>query len=205
MSLISKNNVGAAVLLLFVVVLSQVRVFDVLMNTALGRILLIAFILFLSYANKILGVVGVLFIIIMFNSSSSGFGMMEGFDSTTNMDGTKVNIDGSKVDGSKVNMDGSKVDGSNVDGNKMNTAKMNGATMDGSKMDEAAAAVAANGMKKPEKKIAVAAEGFDILGTENSIRRGKQSNSIPVRKENNMDNDVFAYDSSSIFGSFSPW
>jgi hypothetical protein len=190
MSLISKNNVGAAVLLLFVVVLSQARVFDVLMNTALGRILLIAFILFLSYANKILGVVGVLFIIIMFNSSSSSFGMMEGFDSTTNMDGTKVNMDGSKVDGSKV--DGSKV---NMDGSKM----------DGSHADEAAAAVAANGMKKPEKKIAVAAEGFDILGTENSIRRGKQSNSIPVRKENNMNNDVFAYDSSSIFGSFSPW
>jgi hypothetical protein len=193
MSLISKNNVGAAVLLLFVVVLSQARVFDVLMNTALGRILLIAFILFLSYANKILGVVGVLFIIIMFNSSSSSFGMMEGFDSTTNMDGTKVNMDGTKVDGSKV--DGSKVDGSKVDGSKM----------DGSHADEAAAAVAANGMKKPEKKIAVAAEGFDILGTENSIRRGKQSNSIPVRKENNMNNDVFAYDSSSIFGSFSPW
>jgi hypothetical protein len=211
MSLISKNNVGAAVLLLFVVVLSQARVFDVLMNTALGRILLIAFILFLSYANKILGVVGVLFIIIMFNSSSSSFGMMEGFDSTTataNMDGSKVNMDGSKVDGSKVDgskVDGSKVDGSKIDGSKIDGSKMNGATMDGSKMDEAAAAVAANGMKKPEKKIAVAAEGFDILGTENSIRRGKQSNSIPVRKENNMDNDVFAYDSSSIFGSFSPF
>jgi hypothetical protein len=171
MALISKNNVGAAVLLLFVVVLSQARVFDVLMNTALGRILLIAFILFLSYANKILGVVGVLFIIIMFNSSSSF--SLEGFE-----------------------------------------AEKDGAAKDGTLKDtEAAAAVAANSsdaMKKPvvvekKKAAAVAAEGFDILGTENNIRRGKQSNSIPVRKENNMDNDVFAYDSSSIFGSFSPW
>ena len=179
MALISKNNVGAAVLLLFVVILSQARVFDVLMNTALGRILLIAIILFLSYANKILGVVGVLFIIIMFNST--GFSGLEGFD--TKVDGTVK--------------DGTLKDGTHVDGTHT---------------EAAAAAVAANSsdkMKKPvmveKKKASVAAEGFDILGTENNIRRGKQSNSIPVRKENNLDNDVFAYDSSSIFGSFSPW
>jgi hypothetical protein len=197
MSLISKNNVGAAVLLLFIIVVSQVRLFDVLFHTALGRILLIAFILFLSYANKILGVVGVLFIIIMFNSSS-GFGMMEGFEADGSLAKAnaeaKVNGDGSK----KMNADGSMM--TNADGSKVNAAKMNA---DGSKKENADGT--AKPLRQMAKTTAVAAEGFDILGTENNIRRGKQSNSIPVRKENNLDNDVFAYDSSSIFGSFSPF
>jgi hypothetical protein len=174
MVLISKNNVGAAVLLLFVTIISQSRIFDVLIDTALGRILLIAFILFLSYSNKILGVIGVLFIIIMFNSTS--FGMMEGFTKGTNAD----------------------------------TPAADAAAADGSHAEAAAAngngELAKDKLKQIGKnKSATAAEGFDVLGIENNIKRGKQSNSIPIRKENNLDNDVFAYDGSSIFGNFSPW
>jgi hypothetical protein len=177
MPIISKNNIGVAVLLLFVTVLSQSRVFDILINTTLGRILLIAFILFLSYANKIIGVVGVLFIIIMFNNCYS----LEGFEAKT--DGTtKQHPVHSTVDSSTV--DTSAVDTSSVDTDSVKQVVVT---------------------KKKDKEAAKAAEGFDVLGVENNIRRGKQSNSIPVRKENNLDNDVFAYDSSSIFGSFSPW
>lgn len=165
MPIISKNNIGVAVLLLFVTVLSQSRVFDILINTTLGRILLIAVILFLSYANKIIGVVGVLFIIIMFNNYYS----LEGFEANNKEHPVHT---------------GSTVDTSSVDTDSIKQVKVT---------------------KKKDKETAKAAEGFDVLGVENNIRRGKQSNSIPVRKENNLNNDVFAYDSSSIFGSFSPW
>ena len=75
-NLVSKNNLGAATALLLVVILSQGRFFNFLLDTALGRAILILFILFISYTNKILGVVSVLFIIIMFNNSN--FGYMEG-------------------------------------------------------------------------------------------------------------------------------
>jgi hypothetical protein len=75
-NLVSKNNLGAATALLLVVILSQGRFFNFLLDTALGRAILILFILFISYTNKILGVVSVLFIIIMFNSSNIGY--MEG-------------------------------------------------------------------------------------------------------------------------------
>lgn len=77
--LVSKHNMGAVATLLLVILLSQSRVFHFLIDTALGRALLILFILGISYIHKILGVVAVLFIIIMFNHSS--IGLMEGFTS----------------------------------------------------------------------------------------------------------------------------
>ena len=71
--LVSKNNVGGVATLLLVILLSQSRFFDFLMDTALGRAVLILFILGISYTNKILGVVAVLFIIIAFNNSDIGY------------------------------------------------------------------------------------------------------------------------------------
>ena len=63
--LVSKNNIGTVVLLLLVIALSQARTFDFLIDSALGRFFLIVFILCLSYCHKILGIVGVLFVIII--------------------------------------------------------------------------------------------------------------------------------------------
>jgi hypothetical protein len=79
--LVSKNNVGAVATLLLVILLSQSRFFDFLIDTALGRTILILFILGISYTNKILGVVAVLFIIISFNNSNIGY--LEGFTDST--------------------------------------------------------------------------------------------------------------------------
>ena len=69
--LVSKNNLGAVATLFLVILLSHSRFFDFLIDTALGRTILILFILGISYTNKILGVVAVLFIIISFNNKSS--------------------------------------------------------------------------------------------------------------------------------------
>jgi hypothetical protein len=186
MSIISRNNVGTAVLLLFVVIISQARVFDVLVHTALGRILLIAFILFLSYANKILGVVGVLFIIIMFNSSGLNMMEYEGLENNDQMKAARESKMSSTSDGTHSEA----------------VAEAAAADSNGSVAKEKLKEI---GTILKQKKEAAAAEGFDVLGVENSIRRGKQSNSIPTRRENNLDNDVFAYDGSSIFGNFSPF
>ena len=78
-NIISKNNLGAVMTLLLVVILSQAKFFNFLLDNALGRAILIIFIIIISYVNKILGVVSVLFIIIMFNNSDIGY--MEGFTS----------------------------------------------------------------------------------------------------------------------------
>ena len=78
---VSKNNMGVVATLILVILLSQARFFNFLIDTALGRAFLILFILVISYVNKMLGVVAVLFIIIMFNNSNIGY--MEGFTGTT--------------------------------------------------------------------------------------------------------------------------
>jgi len=46
-NLVSKNNLGAVTALLLVVILSQGRFFNFLLDTALGRAILILFILFI--------------------------------------------------------------------------------------------------------------------------------------------------------------
>ena len=77
---VSKNNLGAVATLFLVILLSHSRFFNFLLDTALGRSILILFILGISYTNKILGVVAVLFIIISFNNSNIGY--LEGFTTT---------------------------------------------------------------------------------------------------------------------------
>ena len=96
-NLVSKNNLGVVTALLLVIILSQGRFFNFLLDTALGRAILILFILFISYTNKILGVVSVLFIIIMFNNSN--FGYMEG--ATTMGSSMGPNMGSIKKDDSK--------------------------------------------------------------------------------------------------------
>lgn len=83
LKIISKNNVGAVATLFLVILLSQSRFFNFLIDTPLGRAILILFILGISYTNKIFGVVAVLFIIISFNNSNIGY--MEGFTDSKNM------------------------------------------------------------------------------------------------------------------------
>jgi hypothetical protein len=73
----SKNNMGAIATIILIILLSQSRFFNFFIDSALGRVFLIAFILAITCMSKILGVIIVLFIIIMFNQSTIGY--MEGF------------------------------------------------------------------------------------------------------------------------------
>ena len=66
---------GAVVTLILVILLSQSRFFDFLTETALGRMFILAFIVFISYTSKFLGLLAVLAIIIAFNQYN-----IEGFD-----------------------------------------------------------------------------------------------------------------------------
>ena len=75
--LLSKNNIGVVSTLILVILLSQARVFDFLIDTALGMFILIIFILGISYMNHNLGLVAVLVIILMMNQNDSGY--LEGF------------------------------------------------------------------------------------------------------------------------------
>ena len=109
--LVSKNNVGAIATLLLIILLSHARFFDFLVDSALGRAILILFILGISYTNKILGVVAVLFIIISINNSDIGY--LEGFTDANNITEKTNKVDDKKVDDKKV--DGKKVNDKKVE------------------------------------------------------------------------------------------
>jgi hypothetical protein len=165
----SKNNIGGAVALLFVILLSQSKIFNILIDTVLGRMVLIAFLLIISYLNKILGVVAVLIIIIMFNHSNIGY--MEGFTSDASNNAT-----------SKIKTDDSK--------NASSSASP----------PASAPASPPTPVKPP---ASTATEGFDIIGKESNLKRGKQSNSIPVNDFMRESTSVAPYEGSSNLESFS--
>ena len=203
--LISKNNVGSAVLLLLVIVLSQARVFNFLIDTALGRFFLIIFVLCLSHCHKILGVVGVLFIIIMFNSN-----MYEGFGNNSNSDSSSSSSSSSKPNFNSNSNDSSSTDDSSNSTTQPNTdqikqvitQKIKDASQNNT-TDSTDSSDSSNSSKK--NKNSKAAEGFDILGIENNIKRGKQSNSIPVNSFMRDADSIAPYEGTSFLGSFSPF
>lgn len=88
----TNNNIVAALGLLVLIILGQSTLFDWLIDTIPGRIVMIALILGISYMNNNLGVVAVLLIIIMFNQSE--IALFEGFtaDASCNRTDSSCNI-----------------------------------------------------------------------------------------------------------------
>ena len=178
--LVSKNNLGVVTSLLLVILLSQSKFFNFLLDTALGRAILILFILFISYTNKILGVVSVLFIIIMFNSSDIGY--MEGFTAPSSSNSNDSSTTNNTTNTSTTSNDSSSTSTTTptlTDEQKQEII---------SKLQEK---VKNNSTTTNSSSVAV--EGFDIIGTENTIKRGKSSNSIPVNSFMKNSDDIMPF------------
>ena len=167
---LSKNSISIIVALLLVIILSESKLFFFFTESYLGRSILILILLFASYINKILGVVCVFIIIIMFNSNK--FLNFEGFANspdTTSMPGAGGG--GVRQPTNTSSMPGAGGSGTNQPTSISTTTSMPGA--------------GGSGINQPtpaQSKINVVKgkEGFDLQSTENTIRRGKQSNSIQV-------------------------
>ena len=206
--MVNKNSVGGAGLLLFFIVISQARLFDFLIDTSLGRIFLILFLICLSYCHGILGVVGVLLIIIAFNHSGLSF-LSEGFENTSTTatptagDGTlKAKLQANPTAAAAVKAQiqakaaasGKTLPTTTTDPTTTTTDPTTTTTTDPTTTTTTDSFVTTRGL-----------EGFDVLGIENNLKRGKQSNSIPTSSYSKQDSDfISAYEgSSSIFGNFS--
>jgi hypothetical protein len=83
----SKINMGIISTMILIILLSQSRFFNFLIDNSLGRTILLMFVLGISYIHKIFGVVAVLFIIIAFNQN--GLGYLEGFQEDDKKDEKK--------------------------------------------------------------------------------------------------------------------
>jgi hypothetical protein len=203
--LVSKNNIGVVVALLLVILLSQAKFFNFLLDTALGRSVLVFLVLILAYVNKILGVVAVLFIIILFNQSDIGY--LEGFTaapttsptatSTTSPSATSTTSPSATSTTSttpNANQEARMAERQKIRQNvKANLASKAAASA-------APAAAPVTTTTTPPSATAslttAGAEGFDLIGTENNIKRGKQSNKIPVSEHMRESMNVSAFDGS---------
>ena len=189
--LVSKNNMGIVATLILVILLSQSKFFNFLIDTGLGRAVLIFFIILISYVNKILGVVAVLFIIIIFNQSNIGY--MEGFTSTP---GNSAVDDKLKAEKLKLN----------------NLKQQNNATATTSAPTTSAPATSAPATSAPATSAPATSapsnvktetftgrEGFNTVDRENTMLRGKRSNEIPVLSNARSQSDSVEPTDTSVF------
>ena len=177
--LVDKKNMGVVALLLLVIILSQSRFFNFLIDTALGRAFLIAFIIFISCCHKIMGIVGVLLIIIMFNGSK--FGILEGFDAGD----IKAQIE------AKIDACGNDTSTTSSSTTSSSTTSSTTPTTDacGNDTSTTTSTTPPPNLAALQTKVEAAKEGFDLIGTESRLKSGKQSNSISVNhKTRNSEN-----------------
>ena len=184
-NLLSKNIVGGVTTLLLIILLTRSSVFDFLINTHLGRAVLILAILGISYCHKIFGVVALLFIIIIFNQSEISF--LEGFTDTT----TKT-TDPSDNPSNADNANSQKKDEVK---NKINQLSQQNIATTASSTAASASPIST--------ETFMAREGFNTVDREGTILRGKRSNEVPVfSNARNQSDNVEASDKSVFSGSY---
>jgi hypothetical protein len=184
--LVDKKNMGVVALLLLVIILSQSRFFNFLIDTALGRAFLIAFIIFISCCHKIMGVVGVLLIIIMFNGSK--FGILEGFDAGDIKAQIEAKIDACGNDTSTTSS--STTSSSTTSSTTPTTTDACGNDTSTSSTSTTTSSTPPPNLATLQSKVETAKEGFDLIGTESRLKSGKQSNSISVNHKTKSSENV---------------
>jgi len=188
--LLSKNIIGGVTTLVLIILLTQSRLFDFLINTHLGRVFLILAILGISWCHKIFGVVALLFIIIIFNQSEISF--LEGFtDTTTTTTSTNTTTDPS---GNTVSQ--------KKDDAKNKIAQL--AQQNASTTTTTTSSAAASTPTTPiSTETFMSREGFNTVDREGTILRGKRSNEVPVfSNARNQPDNVEASDKSVFSGSY---
>ena len=195
----SKNSISIIVSLLLVIILSESKLFFFFTESYLGRSILIIIILFASYLNKILGIVCVFIIIIMFNSNM--LSSFEGFDNSSDT----TSMPGAGGGGVRQPTNTSSMPGAGGGGvyNPTTASSMPGAGGGGvynPTTETSMPGSNGSGTYQPSKINVTtktknnAIEGFDLQSTENTIKRGKQSNSIKLNPYLKTSVDVAPYE-----------
>lgn len=170
----TKKNIGIISALVLIILLSQARFFDFLTEYALGRMILLVLITYISYINKFLGLLVVLCIIMAFNYNDINI-----VHSYNYYEGFSVDVSGNTID-----VSGNTMDLSGNIQNHINTIKNTLNT---------------NATANTNTESFYGREGFCMSDKESTILRGKQSNAIPVFNKSRTQSDDVNPSSSSIF------
>lgn len=208
---LDKNSIGVCLSLLLVILLSETRLFKFFIDTYLGRAFLVIILLIASYLNKILGVACVFIIIIMFNNNNFR-SYYEGFDSAAKAGDsgkteTKVTITDSMSETTTTGDNKNKpiTTSTPVPNDKINVVTSSSSSSKDTKNADGSGSSNSdsNSVSNSDSNVVTnAIEGFDLQSTENNIKRGKQSNSIPVNQYNKQSIEVAPYETASFSNFF---
>ena len=187
---VSKNNMGIVITLVLVILLSQSKFFDFLTETYLGKMFILCLIILISYTNKFLGLLAVLFIIIAFNHYDMNvvrsYNYYEGFDGSDNSI-SRANIK-DKISNEEAKEYIIKQKASVLQ-NQDNANQIATTTSNDTSIN--------TNMNNGTSKSFGGREGFCMTDRETNMLRGKQSNSIQVfNNTRNQDDDVSPTDKS---------
>lgn len=200
-NLLSKNILGSVTTLLLVILLTQSRVFDFLINTPLGRAFLIVAILGISYCHKIFGVVALLFVIIIFNQSD--FSFMEGFTDTTTTPTTPTTTTTTTTP-TTVSLNNSVTATDILEKKKEVADKITELAQSAqlAKQNTISTSTSTAATSAPTETF-MGREGFNTVEREGLLLRGKRSNEVPVfSNARNQQDNVEASDKSVFLGSY---
>jgi hypothetical protein len=202
MKLISKNNISVVITLILVVLLSQAQIFDFFLESYLGRLALLSFVIFIAMNSKVLGLVAVLAIIIMFNYFHIyNIREIEGAETMSSAN-KKEEDDSEKKINSKELKDAVDIN------KKAEIDKPADNTED--KTEDKAEDKTEDLMDNISKKITSALdkkdkgkEGFCMSDKESTILRGKRPNSVPVFSNlRRQSDDVSPFEKSDFTSDF---
>jgi hypothetical protein len=208
LKIITKNNVGIIATLILVILLSQSRCFNFLIETPLGRMFLLAMTIFISYTNKIFGLLAVIFIIIAFNLNKfinfEGFDIMEGITTRkkTKKIPLKYCVKGKGCYTSraayeramaKEDMEQQAMDEQDIDEQDIDQQDIDQQDIDEQEMETF--------ITTSSSALANSREGFCMCDRELNILRGKSSNTVPVFSNSREQSDEVDPSDKSVFSS----
>jgi len=210
-SFLSKQNCGVALFLLFVIIISESPIIDFFFNNSLGRAIFILLILIIAYTNNILGVVSVLLAILFLQKKENKW--LEGFENTQNSDSSIKNQSTTEIPSTTNTTEPPSTtttmetpSTTTIMESPSNTTTTNAPSIttdpSGNTMNSTVNTKINNMKKMLNSSENEAIEGFDILGTENNLKRGKKSNSIPVSNQIRKSEYVDPYYQSSFGNSY---
>ena len=178
----TKKNAGIVCTLILVILLTQARFFDFLTENALGRMVLLLLIAFISHIHKLMGLLVVLCIILAFHYNDEhvvqSYNYYEGF---------QVDLSGNSMD-----ISGNLADLSGNIHSQLNTIKSN-------LTNATANANTTSTTGTTTTETFYGREGFCMSDRETNILRGKQSNSVPVFNKARSQTDSIEPSDGSIF------
>ena len=207
-----KHIMGIFATLILVILLSQSRFFNFLSEIALGRMVLLAFVIFISYTHQMLGLLAVLFVIIAFNHNDMNIiqsysnAMFEGFGNT-DMSNNSTDMSNNSTD-----MSNNATDMSNNATGTTGTAGTAGTAgppaLNNMQKQKIASKIYNNLSNSSQTATTSSSsiansgsEGFCMSDKESNMLRGKQSNTVQLFNTSRGQTDDVSPTDKSVFSS----